>query len=404
MESLNDDPNGPHIDLRKELIMHLGQRVTMVTDYQLPITTSSERLLFAIEVKDEKAVAAALVKLLKNDPTVKRRVINGRVIWEIVEEETPKVPSISLGEVPSLDARRMPTRRPATREDEGEEKESHFLPHGAVTVAQGQLLVASHLDFLLKVLKPIPKADTLAESPEYKNVAGTVAKLGMAKRCAGEFSRIDEAVRPTYELIRQGKMPESESLLGRAMNTLSGAAKKGVPRSQQINGKNLPDFKVVAPSLGLGGIGATSEPDGWFIKGFLLPKPAAEKAMKPSARRDTPSLMMMVTPRIIVQEEEEEKMGVPQNNSLSRPAPRCQIVPGFALQGMARPVEHSNFAQKGCWRSPRVRASSNSVSRLGARLEEWLFILWPFHTMAMGRLKSNMPGESQTVNLADWVR
>ena len=115
-------------------------------------------------------------------------------------------------------------------------------------MAHGQLLIASHLDFLLKILKPIPKADTLAESPEYKNVAGTVAKLGMAKRCAGEFSRIDQAVRPTYELIRQGKMPESESLLGRALNTLSGAAKRGVPRSQQINGKNLPDFKVVAPA------------------------------------------------------------------------------------------------------------------------------------------------------------
>jgi hypothetical protein len=24
--------------------------------------------------------------------------------------------------------------------------------------------------------------------------------------------------------------------------------------------------------LGLGGMGAVSEPDGWFLKGFLLPK------------------------------------------------------------------------------------------------------------------------------------
>ena len=97
----------------------------------------------------------------------------------------------------------------------------------------------------------------------------------MAKHCAGEFSRVDQAVRPTYELIRQGKMPESESLLGRALNTVSGAGKKGVPRLQQINGKNLPDYKVVAPTLGLGGMGASSEPDGWFIEGFMLPK--AEK-------------------------------------------------------------------------------------------------------------------------------
>ena len=94
---MKNDPNGPKIDLRKELIQNLGQRVTMITDYQLPITTSSERLLFAIETKDEKAVAKAMEKSMKNDPTVKRRVVGGRVMWEIVEEEQPKVPSISLG-------------------------------------------------------------------------------------------------------------------------------------------------------------------------------------------------------------------------------------------------------------------------------------------------------------------
>ena len=82
-------------------------------------------------------------------------------------------------------------------------------------MAHGQLLIASHLDFLLKFLKPIPKADTLAESPEYKGLDATVRKFGMTKHCASEFSRVDQVVRPTYELIRQGKMPESESILGR---------------------------------------------------------------------------------------------------------------------------------------------------------------------------------------------
>jgi hypothetical protein len=36
---------------------------------------------------------------------------------------------------------------------------------------------------------------------------------------------------------------------------------------------NLPDYKVVRPSLGLGGMSAVSDdPDGWFLKGFMLPK------------------------------------------------------------------------------------------------------------------------------------
>jgi hypothetical protein len=47
LQGLKEDPNGPQLDLREELIKYLGQRVSMVTDYELPITTTSDRLLFA---------------------------------------------------------------------------------------------------------------------------------------------------------------------------------------------------------------------------------------------------------------------------------------------------------------------------------------------------------------------
>ncbi len=86
-----EDPNGPQIDLREELFKKLGQRVSMLTDYELPITTASERLLFAIESTDDKAVAKALQKWFGNDPTAKRREIDGHVIWEIVENEGPEM-------------------------------------------------------------------------------------------------------------------------------------------------------------------------------------------------------------------------------------------------------------------------------------------------------------------------
>jgi len=55
-QSLKEDPNGPQVDLREDLIKHLGRRVSVLTDYQLPITTTSERLMFAIEATNPKAV------------------------------------------------------------------------------------------------------------------------------------------------------------------------------------------------------------------------------------------------------------------------------------------------------------------------------------------------------------
>ena len=66
-------PTGSQVDLREDLIKHLGQRISVLTDYQLPITTTSERLLFVIEVVNPKPVAAALEKLIKTDPSVRRR-------------------------------------------------------------------------------------------------------------------------------------------------------------------------------------------------------------------------------------------------------------------------------------------------------------------------------------------
>jgi hypothetical protein len=67
-------------------------------------------------------------------------------------------------------------------------------------------------------------------------------------------------------------MPQSESMLARFLNIIFGEGKKGVPRAQRINGSELPPYDVVRRYLGLAGMQVTSEKDGWFLKGFTLPK------------------------------------------------------------------------------------------------------------------------------------
>jgi len=271
LEGMKTDKEGPQIDLKKELIDNLGQRVTMVADYNLPITTTSERLLWAIETKDEGAVAAAIEKCVKNDPTIKRRVIAGHVVWEIVEEEDTGVPQLKV-DVPSLTPKKDEGKAKPDQTDD-EEKESHFLPHGAITVADGQLFIASHIDFLVKTLKPLEKNSRLATQPDFQQVWDvTFGKLGLKQQSSRSFAWTDRWVEPTYELIRQGKMPESESLLGRTLNSLATPGKKGAPRRQRIDGSKLPDFSVIRKSLGPSTAAMTSEPSGWFVKGVLLTK------------------------------------------------------------------------------------------------------------------------------------
>lgn len=276
LASLRDDPNGPQIDLRGELIRHLGQRVTVVTDYLLPITTTSERLLFIIDTKDPDAVARAIQKVFQDgkDPTIEKREFQGHIIWETVDEQaTSDVPSAPVIDLPSFtpEAQEAPKKRRLILEEVGEEEEK-LLPHAAVTVVHGKLVVASHYDFLTRVLDKNRPFEPLSESIDFKMVADGMQRLGAGDNCVRSFSRTDEAYRPTYEMIRQNKMPESEAVLGRLLNAILGPKEKGAIREQKVDGRELPDFQVVRRYLGPGGLFGKSENGGWFFTGFMLPK------------------------------------------------------------------------------------------------------------------------------------
>ncbi|HIQ21193.1 MAG TPA: hypothetical protein EYH34_08160 [Planctomycetes bacterium] len=262
LDGMKNDPNGPRIDLRGELFAHLGQRVTVVGNYKLPITTSSERLLFAIEALDESAVAAAIEKTLKDDPEMRRRKFGDFIIWEAVPPEERPTLSVSV-EVPPLGPQQVPS-------PEDFEEGEPLLPNAAITVAYGHLMIASHYDFLTEILTPSEPRAALRDSVDWMIVDQTLKKLGATHCCVRTFSRTAEEYRATYELVRQGKLPQSETMLARALNTLLGEPKKGY-REPKVDGSQLPDYEYVRRYLGLAGLFIVSESDGWFVKGAFLP-------------------------------------------------------------------------------------------------------------------------------------
>jgi hypothetical protein len=141
-------------------------------------------------------------------------------------------------------------------------------------VAFGHLLIASHFDFLVKVLVEVSERDTLGQCVDYQLVMAEVNKVAPAEGCIRFFSRTDEDYRPTYELIRAGRMPEAESLFGRLLNQLLGEGDEDVLRPQRIDGSKLPDFEMVRRYLGPAGLTVKSEKNGWFATGLLLNKEA----------------------------------------------------------------------------------------------------------------------------------
>ncbi|MCC6124835.1 MAG: hypothetical protein IT426_07735 [Pirellulales bacterium] len=300
LKSLEEDPHGPKINLRKELIELLDRRITVLTDYQLPITTSSERIVVAIQVKEgkEKEVAKGIEKSMKGDPSAKPRTEGELLIWEIVEQEgpAPEAPQVEgIGDEPTFTP-------PKKKLIEGEER---LFPHMAITVSNGQLFVASHIDVLLKVLKPYEPREQLRNDADYRLVSETIGKMRPKDKCAGVFSRTDEACRPTYEMIRQNKMPESESMLGRLLNQLFGEGKKGQPRKHKLDGSQLPEYDAVRRYLSPAGLQATAEEDGWFIKGFTVGHEALTgEAPKAEPKKEAPKAATKEeTPKAATKEE-----------------------------------------------------------------------------------------------------
>ena len=157
-------------------------------------------------------------------------------------------------------------------DDEEEEERPPLLRHAALTVWEGNLFIASHLDFLVKVIAPAEKADPLKDDVDFLLVEEELKKFEPKEKCVRMFSRTDEEYRPTYELVRQNKMPESETMLARILNGIFGEGKRGEARTQKIDGSQLPDYQVVRRYLGTAGLQATSEAEGWYLKGITLTK------------------------------------------------------------------------------------------------------------------------------------
>jgi hypothetical protein len=276
IDGLETDPYGPQLKVQEEFIQHLGDRVTLVTDYELPITTKSERFLFMVEVTNDEAVAAAVEKVMRADPNAQRREFKGKTVWEILPAQE---------DVPELEIALDPIA-PGAGEGEGGGLTNTAMSTSAVCVTDGYLFVASHMSFLERILTEKPPGEKLTDAADFNEVDAALHRLiegPVAVRC---FRRSEEAYRPTYELLRQGKMPEAETLLGRLLNRLLTPPEdeeEGILRKQKIDGRQLPSYETVRHYFSPAGTVVRSVDDGWFVVGATLTKraPQAQAGQQP---------------------------------------------------------------------------------------------------------------------------
>jgi len=267
--SLKEDPDGPQIDVEKDLVAALGSRISLITDHVEPLGTDSERLVIAVACRDEARVAATIAKVMNADGDMEKIEIGGRAAWELMDR-SQAIPKLEV-ETPG-GAITHADDDAAGRRQRLREKEEKLLPHSTVTVAHGHLLIASHRDMLEKVLAAAGGDEALEAAGDFQAMMTELARYAPGTVSARSFGREDESIRPAYELLRRGSMPKSQSLFGQLLNAILGDGKPGSVRQQKLDAGSLPDFEDVRHYFGTVGTVLEALPEGWLLTGVVLPR------------------------------------------------------------------------------------------------------------------------------------
>ena len=268
LEGLERDPYGPQVDVQKDFVAHLGNRVILVTDYEVPITPKCERFLIVVELSNEAAIAKTVEKFMKSDPNATSTEFENKIIWQIQEAQA------DLSEM-DLDLSNLDLLEPTDSAAQDDGFGASALSSSAVCVTAGHLFIASHTEFLKQVLSIEGPENELNGASDFREVESVMTKLLPGPISAKFFVRTDEAYRPIYTLLRQGKMPEAETLFGRLLNRLmtpEDVEDEGILREQKIDGHQLPEFEMVRRYFGPAGTLVRTDEDGWFIVGATLTK------------------------------------------------------------------------------------------------------------------------------------
>ena len=272
ISSLKDDPDGPQIDVENDLIRHLGGAVMITGDHVLPFGPDCERMLIALEADDPETVAATIARSMSTEAKTRKIDVGGHVIWETVPDE------------PGKSARSTRVRARDDGDDDrprgalGGDPDDAPFPNAAVAVAHGQILIASHLDILQRVLDG--KSPPFAEEADYNESVEQLKGLLPGDVALRTFARTEQMVQPTYELLRAGKGPENKSLAGRLANALLtardnpgaglGSKKSKEPRTPRVDGTTLPEFDAIRHYFGTAGMTMQTVPEGWMFVGASL--------------------------------------------------------------------------------------------------------------------------------------
>ncbi|MCL2622097.1 MAG: hypothetical protein FWD31_00410 [Planctomycetaceae bacterium] len=295
LDGFKNDPYGPKIDIEKALINHLGDRLELMTRFEKPITPDSSRFVAALTLKPGKdeEVAQAFEKLFSGGQDANRIERNGFVYWQSLPEGMARQPAsqttprsvrdrqtvVPRGGTPprtTVPPQTRTTPGPNEPEADGEKDTGAvarelFFDKGGLVVGKGHIFISNNLENLYAIMDATAET-SFDTSKDFLGLTQTLKQLdsGNGERFLQIAANSSELIMPTYELARQGKMPESQTILGAALRAVI-ARNEGQRVTDDFDRSTLPPFEKIKSYFGTAGSVGTVESDGWLIEGVQLP-------------------------------------------------------------------------------------------------------------------------------------
>lgn len=260
MDGIKTDPNGPQIDIIKEILPFVSSEFHVVTEIVKPIGPLSKRSMVFLKLNDpDMKLPKILERYGKSEPHATPIDVEGFRVWRI-NNDTEEEVELDFDKDDSM------------KQEMEEGAEEPLLDQWAISIVNGYFIFASDAELITDTIRNAKSNEEAfmkeADVTRLTNILKDVAAHDSHSMI--QMTRADRAFEMQYEMFREGTLPDSKSMLATILDKI--LKPTGRANQQKVNGAALPAFAVIKDFFTPSGGVVRTEKDGWSIQSFILSK------------------------------------------------------------------------------------------------------------------------------------
>jgi hypothetical protein len=238
LDSIRDDPDGPELDLRRDLFPQLTPNVTMISGAPTSADPNGHHSLQVIGTRRD--LRPLVQRFMEGDPDVKRVPWQQQVIWQITSPEGLAASSGLLNSV------------------------------AAVAADEQSLYLASDVELLKQFLAPHSAKDLITNTPAFQEVRRRLDSGSTDHSYYERFAWPEETLMQAHQLLSSAAGDPGPSIAAAILNSILGIDLLRSTGSSTVPKAPVADSTAVREFLAASGARMDKTADGWLMTGFLL--------------------------------------------------------------------------------------------------------------------------------------